>query len=146
MKTLISERREDPYYGVQAQVYGIVREHLLSQMDKSFYNTPDGRDDACAYRGRNGMSCAIGCLIPDEYYSTVIEGAMPSLVSEMEPTTGGHALSTALSQVFGISYNLQTLRLLSQLQDIHDNCDVKDWEGELDSLGVDWGFDTWGRN
>ena len=28
----------------------------------------------CAYRGRNGNKCPVGCFIPDELYHTALEG------------------------------------------------------------------------
>ena len=38
--------------------------HLLTQMEQSI--SDDG--DSCAYRGTNGLKCAIGALIDDKWY------------------------------------------------------------------------------
>lgn len=33
----------------------------------------DEETTVCAYRGANGTMCAVGCLIPDEVYESIIE-------------------------------------------------------------------------
>jgi hypothetical protein len=44
--------------------------HLLTQLQKSVFLDSNG-SMACAYRGPNGLKCAVGCLIPDELYVDV---------------------------------------------------------------------------
>jgi hypothetical protein len=59
------------------QLFDLVAEHLLTQKAKSFLRSSvrfPGNPDGNAYRGENGMKCAIGCVIPDEMYSSKLEG------------------------------------------------------------------------
>lgn len=42
--------------------------HLEGMTERSY------EDTMCRYRGPNGNMCAVGCLIPDEDYKTLIEG------------------------------------------------------------------------
>jgi hypothetical protein len=45
--------------------------HLRKQNSKSLL--ADERDDTCAYRGKDGKMCAVGCLIEDEFYDPSLE-------------------------------------------------------------------------
>ncbi len=84
----------------------------------------------CAYRGEDGLKCAIGCLIPDSEYSEKIEGGgVHFLVSntDMPPSLRG-----------------VDLNLLNQLQTVHDQHDPLGWENGLKdvarafNLKVEW--------
>lgn len=50
------------------EVFDIVTKHLLTQNERA-------ADDImrCRYRGNNGTSCAIGCLIADVHYKDAYE-------------------------------------------------------------------------
>lgn len=54
---------------VYQQVFNKVIKHLVKQNCKA--TDWCGR---CKYRGDNGTSCAVGCLISDKYYDESIEG------------------------------------------------------------------------
>lgn len=59
------------------EIFDTVVKHLAAQKvaskDKALN---DGHHyDICAYRGDNGTSCAVGCLIKDEDYSPKMEGS-----------------------------------------------------------------------
>lgn len=54
------------------EVFDYVAPLLLAQGQKSTGDFEYG--SSCAYRGQNDCKCAIGHLIPDEEYSTVLEG------------------------------------------------------------------------
>lgn len=67
----------------------------------------------CAYRGRWGRKCAVGHLIPDELYDENMEGKLWVDLSEWFPAVD----------------NLQLNRnLVQELQLIHDDHRVRDWE------------------
>lgn len=57
------------------EIFDIVAVHLLTQNEKS-ESLGNGGYDMYKYRGRNGLKCAIGCLISDENYMELIEGKM----------------------------------------------------------------------
>ena len=54
------------------QLFDTVATHLLTQRTRSIA-TKNGVT-RCAYRGRKGTRCAIGCLIPDDRYDATFEG------------------------------------------------------------------------
>lgn len=56
-------------------VFNYVKQHLLTQNKKSFAkkDTGDISDIFCAYRGDEGLSCAIGCLIDNAHYHSRLE-------------------------------------------------------------------------
>ena len=66
---------------------------------------------ACAYRGPKGLRCAVGCLIPDDQYKRSFEGETAECIAKKVP---------ALSDI--------EPGILSEMQSIHDDCDVSQWE------------------
>lgn len=61
------------------EIFDTVARHLFTQGERSFNNI---LSKLCAYRGKNGMKCAIGCLIPDGRYELSIEGKTVYRLSE----------------------------------------------------------------
>lgn len=100
------------------QLFKTVAEHLLNQQKQS------KKGGSCMYRGRAGNKCAVGCLISDEAYTEDLEGlrAKSELVVEALYTS----LNYALTEI--------DIDLLEELQAIHDNDLVEDWEVRLDNL------------
>lgn len=49
-----------------------ITDHLAKQRAKSSELSDEGAT-FCAYRGKEGTMCAVGCLIPDELYSPDLE-------------------------------------------------------------------------
>lgn len=89
-----------------------VAAHLLKQLATSL--APDGT--SCAYRGDKGRKCAIGCLIPDDLYTSAIEGlVLNELYSEFDP----------ILQALG--YTIADIPFLVELQQIHDMHSVASW-------------------
>jgi hypothetical protein len=109
------------------QIINKVGNHLLKQNAKSIDS-----DNACRYRGDNGMSCAIGCLLPDEMYDPLIEGK--GVVSDI--------LKARLKHVVGVknSSRIQKLTLLGELQNLHDMYFVEHWPEELAKLKIEYGI------
>ncbi len=81
----------------------------------------------CMYRGHNKTSCAAGCLIQDEHYSSKLEGWLVTSASVI------NALS--LSGV-----ELSQISLLSALQQVHDNHRTNTWETELSEVASHYGL------
>jgi len=99
------------------EVFDRVALHLLTQNKKSEYTEAEGTIPFCKYRNSEGLSCAVGCLIPDDKYDISIEGGS---VESMK-------VSMILDDL-GFGYNTS---LLINLQHIHDSFDVDCWEQEL---------------
>ncbi len=93
-----------------------VKTHLLNQRVKALH--PLGQ--SCVYRDSKGLSCAVGCCIPDDYYSPDMEGEIVNY------------------QLFTLFPQLEYLRpyknLLKELQAIHDGCPNDEWPDALNLL------------
>lgn len=114
------------------QIYDTVVRHLAKQGRRSMHMIQDtltGRTiPACAYRGAGDMSCAVGCLIPDNEYSKVFENIS---VDQLRRYLTGEAPEGVQHRARGVLAHLQscsTLRalilehshLLGALQRAHD--------------------------
>lgn len=78
----------------------------------------------CRYRGENGTSCAVGCLIPEEAYAFELEGLRAGASSVMAAT--------------GLAANY--VPLLRDLQGAHDSA-LKDrgleaWEDSMKYIAL----------
>ena len=78
--------------------------HLYSQ---NWERSEEGEYKSCAYRGHNGMMCAVGCLIPDDEYIKAIEYKDYKTAKELCPSLAN------------ISDNV-----LKEMQFFHDGCMV----------------------
>lgn len=101
------------------QVFLKVRDHLLTQMEQS-----RGEDSRCAYRGTNGMMCAVGCLIKDEFYHAGLE----------YKNCGNAHVMIALEKSGIDVFSPDTMGLLSTLQKIHDDYHPDYWRQRLDDI------------
>lgn len=92
----------------EREVFDIVSKHLINQGKKSLR-----RKIGCAYKGRHGLKCAAGILIPDEHYSQDMEGL------SWDVLTKGEFISTDHQS------------LIKDLQFIHDVAFPSYWEMRL---------------
>ena len=108
------------------QVFNKVEDHLLSQGERSVKYL-----EVCVYRGEYGMSCAIGCLIKDEFYHEGLEGI--AMWADEKERDRQMLLEEALIKS-GIDLKPATTYMLSDLQYLHDEKKPQDWEQELQKL------------
>lgn len=88
----------------EQEVFDMVAAHLKRQRARSVRGTTT----TCAYRGQEGRSCAVGCLIPDDRYD-------PCMDADYDDTSvDAHPKVRAL-------FPERLLSLLSALQLAHDN-------------------------
>lgn len=109
-------------------VFNTVAEHLIQQGEESMSYA-----GKCAYRGRNGTMCAIGCLIPDSAYELSIENKTAKSV-EVQETLPFRVASVADSD------------FLHDLQLAHD-CKLRHggllvWYEEMLQVAADFDLDT----
>ena len=90
------------------EAFDIMVNHLRKQNKKAVKIDIDGTTK-CVYRGSNGLKCAIGCLIPDDEYSPLIE--RKGVRSLVIPTLRN------LDREF-----------LAEMQETHDFYSPEDWE------------------
>lgn len=117
------------------EIFERVRAHLLKQNKRAKFANGKG----CAYRGADGLQCAVGCLITDEAYTPTCEGPTIENLRVRTPcewipahveSPAGHALAEALNKS-GVPARLSTRRMLFDLQGIHDRSDPTIWEHRL---------------
>lgn len=100
------------------EVFEHVRDHLIKQNQQSM--TENG---FCVYRGPNGTSCAIGCLISEEFYDQ----------DEMEdmPANSSYVMDgIRLSNPEWVMSN-QNTEMLMILQRMHDALTPYTWEEDF---------------
>ena len=112
-------------------LYTKVRKHLLTQGVRSTY-TNKYDVDTCAYRSKEGhLSCAVGCLIKDEYYNVTLESHAADytdVVYAVQQSLGYKGLSS------------KDVDLLIRLQGIHDNRKPDTWKVHLDKVAEEFGI------
>ena len=92
------------------EIFTQVATHLLTQKRRSVKN------GICQYQGPKGTSCAVGCLIPDEFYDPEIEDV--------------HILYLK-NYITLPDFFEEEIDTLSNLQDIHDNIHPRSWKKKL---------------
>jgi hypothetical protein len=114
------------------EVFDTVVTHLLAQGVKSESET------GCMYRGPHNLKCAVGCLIPDELYDSIIEGSNlsafydPKMANDF--VNNQHVLGTnkialkdfvlvaeKISEHLELNTRDDRTVLLEKLQDAHDS-------------------------
>ena len=100
------------------KIFYKVQRHLLKQNERAKFG------GHCQYRTDSGLSCAVGCLISDQMYSSHanIEGRGVSGLP-----------SDVLTPIIGVQYAKarRKLDLLGGLQHIHDQYLPSAWPEEL---------------
>ena len=102
-------------------IYTIASEHLLKQRARSAVLVRDRSTEDCLYRGDEGLKCAVGALIKDEFYEDIFEGKAaddPYVIDAVEKS-------------LGIEIDIQDIGFMLDLQTIHDGCPVSRWEEDL---------------
>lgn len=118
------------------QIFETVRDHLLSQGERS------EKDNRCLYRGPDGLKCAVGCLINDEFYSETFENiAIAEVMYSYESlATLGLAVEAfkAALTASGVPLTLDIVRMLHRLQQMHDGLDPTLWSQSLEQIEYDF--------
>lgn len=101
------------------EIFEFVKNHLLTQNAVSTYGI------TCQYRSRDGLKCAVGCLISDDAYNPCFEGVgvNDSVI---------HALEDS-----GVVFHKHTLVLLENLQNLHDRIEPEQWADDLQLFQFD---------
>jgi hypothetical protein len=110
------------------KIMNIVETHMLKQMKRSVSS-----DGSCAYRGENGLKCAVGALINDEHYDK-------SFDTNSVPVWDASILN-AIEASLDEKLNESNVDLLNELQSIHDTCEPHEWVTELDAAKEEFGIE-----
>lgn len=110
----------------EKEIYERVSAHLLTQR-----TVPEDENGSCRLRCEDGRRCAIGSLISDEVYRPNIEGIGISYYQ--------HASDGALLQMLYASnvnaYDQEIMALLIELEAVHDDTRVTEWQTLLLDIG-----------
>jgi len=104
------------------EVFDKVAKHLLQQNARSAT-----ANDFCEYRGKTGLMCAVGCLIPDVAYSPGIEGM--GVVGLIDHYRRQGAVMLHLVEDNGLT--VDNSQMLVDLQYLHDKMPVHQWQDKL---------------
>lgn len=124
------------------EVFDYVASHLLTQNDRSLL--PDG--NGCAYRGDNGRTCAVGCLIADDEYEAIDllfrRDSEQDPAAEQESIEGTTWMSVCrVMNRAGITRPSEKMQeLLTGLQRVHDQYNVRDWRHILSRTATVFGL------
>jgi hypothetical protein len=99
------------------RVFNKVVRHLLTQNKASVMGV------VCRYRGRDGLMCAAGCLIPDENYDKSMEST-----SWVELIKNGEVPSNHKDLIYS-------------LQRVHDMFGVEEWPEKLNEIAKKYNLD-----
>lgn len=109
------------------EIFLKVKIHLLSQNQKSLDCAIKVacNSASCMYRGMNGLKCAVGCLISDEFYD-----------KDLENGSVGPEVMGAVCKSLGIDSQYDELLriMLQRLQTVHDQNKPEYWDRELDLI------------
>lgn len=108
-------------------IFDTVNNHLVVQYKRSLMEEHNTLS-RCAYRGHDGLKCAIGCLIADEHYDKSLEG-----LAGTHPSVRA-ALSKSLNIGVDELATPKAERMLAELQLIHDYSLPDLWIGKLAEL------------
>jgi len=103
-----------------------IKTHLLTQGKQCIATYKDSLTDrevtSCAYRSPEGLKCAVGCIIKDEYYTPELEGRNVLSIT----------VKDAVVRSLGLEFlPNHTHEMLSSLQDLHDIASPSIWGEEL---------------
>lgn len=103
--------------------FNYICRNLIAATRPSVYRDFNFEDNRCQYRGEEGTKCAVGWLIPDEYYTPLMEGKGVLRLLDKHPE---------LRREVPLFQPWRTDDLVT-LQQIHDDAALK-WHH-----GMDWG-------
>lgn len=118
------------------QIFNKITKHLLKQ------NKFSGNPKRPQYHAKNGLKCAIGCLIPDELYHSIIEGVgIDNREMDMSESTSFFNKESALIQILMESgIKIDDFDLISDLQVVHDDEPVDTWIKCLNNVAFEHGL------
>jgi hypothetical protein len=113
------------------EVFDRVVTHLLTQNKRSASSY-----GSCLYKGPEGLRCAVGCLFPDSYDTSKIEGSGCVSRDVVSPLIELGVLTKEDYDCYVAAdddWKLTTTNLLKKLQFIHDNEFTSNWRSELEN-------------
>lgn len=104
----------------EQEIFNTVVRHLRKQGAPA----QSGFEGTCMYRAPGGLKCAAGCLIPDEDYDPKFEG--------------NSVFGPNVNPYFSKRFSNNQISLIRELQEIHDDRDIQNWEFDFKRLAKRW--------
>lgn len=103
----------------EEQLFDYIADHLLAQRKRSINIEKHDTfsNEFCAYRGNDGLSCAAGCLIPDDLYEEKMEH------QNWDDITCDFPLLQPKNKKLDI--------IIKNMQHLHDTMPVEKWEEKI---------------
>lgn len=118
------------------EMFEKVKAHLLKQNQKAMIDTDEGI--ACRYRTPEGLTCAIGCLIPDDEYDESFEGHPPAdattLMLYKDRISPDFSTDIEIQIALAAGITPETADLARRLQHCHDNVSEEEWIEKLNQI------------
>lgn len=129
-----------------SMVFNTVANHMLKQYAQSRH-AEEGQPAKLMYRTPSGLADPIGCLIPKNMYHPDMEGYAfkgPSTWKQWTNNDGLEKLRVALTRSGIDTHDEMVMRLLTDLQQVHDTHEPKFWYDRLIATARTWRFSTRG--
>lgn len=126
------------------ETFDVVALHLLKQFTQSV-QTEEGKPRKLMYLTPDGLRDSIGCLIPASLYDSSMEGYAfkgPSTWKQWTNDDGLTKLREALKARGVMVDDENTMRLLTDLQRVHDNHEPGFWYDRLIATARAWRLST----
>lgn len=138
------------------EIFDKVSHHLLKQKARSMISSSTGGSQLCAYRGSNGLCCAVGFLIPDDKYDPNMEGGGICDIGEASLLVRNVLYDSGIDVPRDAGYDSElynemtdtlfedctpTLALLLDLQRMHDEQPVEAWPAVLGHIALNHGLE-----
>ena len=107
------------------EIFDKIKNHLLTQMKKSSAkHSLYSMSESCLYRQKNGLMCAVGCLIKDKAYSSNLE---------CQVVRTNDVLNALKKSDIDIS-DESTIDMLVAFQNLHDGEEPIYWSPGIDNI------------
>lgn len=121
------------------EIFDTVVNHLFTQGRPALgeFDNGNGAQNGCVYRNKEGLKCAVGCLINDVHYNPEFENCtLFYFVSNTDeaPVAGSNLLRDAIERSVTFKLTCEQLSLLDSLQRMHDFSDVANWSDRIKEL------------
>lgn len=121
-------------------IFEAVAKHLIMQNAKAMARA-DGQPIKLMYRTPEGLSDSIGCLIAPSRYDPLMEGYAFKGMSTWKQWSNDDGLKKLRAALIAQGVDVDdepTMRLLTDLQHVHDNHEPEFWADRLRAVARTW--------
>lgn len=127
------------------QIFDAVAGHLIKQNKRAVYVEDANKAPKFMYKTPDGLMDAVGCLLYPGAYHPDMEGYVFKGVDtwKQHDDNGGLAKLKEALQIMGVYVDdPEVMRLLTDLQQIHDNHEPEFWMARFQATARTWRLNT----